>query len=1045
MSYNIGPKIGIDGEREFRQQIKNINDTYKALEAETKAVTKAFEAQGDEQGKLEALSKQLNKQIDEQKKKQALLEDAVKKATAKFGENSVEAIRLRGALYDTQSTIADLESQLSDTRKQLDNAGQSMEELEESTEEAADSALSFKDVMGADLVAGVVMDVLREAASAVKDFAAGSLDAAADMIAAEAQFEQTFGKMQDDATSSMQAISEETNIAATRMQGSFTKIYAFAKTSGADSSEALMIASRAMSAAADNAAYYDRSIEEATESLQAFLKGNYANDSALGIACTETIRNTKANELYAKSFKQLTEAQKVDVLLAMVEAGNKASGALGQASRESDSWGNVMGELSEMFRQFQAEAGKPALKALTPVIKKITKAGYDLIEDIDWEKFGDTVGDIIEGAVDHGPAIIRMVGAIVASVAALKISRMITNFVQMARGLSAVGTSATAAATGMKAAGAAATAVPWGAVAAIIGAAVGYIATSSLQAEDIKTEFEEITEGLEETMREADEAFNDTKSEVEGAAGAAEHYIVRLKELESAGLTTAAAHREYEMIVEQLNELIPELNLQIDEQTGLITENADALLEDVAAWKKRALAEALQEKLTESLKVQADAVALVVEKEMERDRISDELQKQLGVLSEKEAELNGIREESAKLEKELENAIDATVEERTAMGDQLAELQRQERRLNEEVLKLEQRTNNFTTQQETLNSEIAEAQKLVDSYDQEVLESQAIRDYYIQQIHEETAANQGLTDSQLAVITSIDNLVLEYTEAEAAARESINAQIGLFEDLSAESDWTAKKVIANWESQQRALSNYEQNLQKAVDLGLDEALVQQLSDGSVESMQILDALVNDSGISVDEINEHFKRTDEARSSVSATMAAIQSDLIPKWEAIAADAEDAGGDIVAGAIEGVKQNAPSFYDVMYDLGLLGNAAFDKANGRNSPAKKYIASSRDNVAGAVVGVKKYEDAYAEAMSRLASLGNNAFLQEKLDVAVQYPDMVAASTVNNSRSVTHMGGFNIQIYQQPGESAENLAYRVMDIIHDEVAAKEAVFGAK
>ena len=64
MSYNIGPKIGIDGEKEFRSSIRNINDTYKALEAETKAVTKSFDAQGDEQGKLEATSKQLQKQID---------------------------------------------------------------------------------------------------------------------------------------------------------------------------------------------------------------------------------------------------------------------------------------------------------------------------------------------------------------------------------------------------------------------------------------------------------------------------------------------------------------------------------------------------------------------------------------------------------------------------------------------------------------------------------------------------------------------------------------------------------------------------------------------------------------------------------------------------------------------------------------------------------------------------------------------------------------------------------------------------------------------
>lgn len=91
MSYNIGPKIGIDGEREFRTALKNINDTYRALEAETKAVTAAFDAQGNEQGKLEATSKQLEKQIDAQKQKMTLLEDAVKKASDKYGENSVEA------------------------------------------------------------------------------------------------------------------------------------------------------------------------------------------------------------------------------------------------------------------------------------------------------------------------------------------------------------------------------------------------------------------------------------------------------------------------------------------------------------------------------------------------------------------------------------------------------------------------------------------------------------------------------------------------------------------------------------------------------------------------------------------------------------------------------------------------------------------------------------------------------------------------------------------------------------------------------------------
>lgn len=95
--------------------------------------------------------------------------------------------------------------------------------------------------------------------------------------------------------------------------------------------------------------------------------------------------------------------------------------------------------------------------------------------------------------------------------------------------------------------------------------------------------------------------------------------------------------------------------------------------------------------------------------------------------------------------------------------------------------------------------------------------------------------------------------------------------------------------------------------------------------------------------------------------------------------------------------------------------------------------------------MIGVEKYGDLFADSMEGLALYGKDAFLQEKLDLAVSYPDMVTASTVNNSRSVINMGGVNIQIYQQPGESAEELAYRAMDMIYDAVSAKEAVFGAK
>ena len=86
-----------------------------------------------------------------------------------------------------------------------------------------------------------------------------------------------FGDMESQASKSLQTIADNTGIAENRMKGSYTQIAAFAKTTGLDTSDALSLADRAMVAVADSAAFYDRSLEETTESLQSFLKGNYEN------------------------------------------------------------------------------------------------------------------------------------------------------------------------------------------------------------------------------------------------------------------------------------------------------------------------------------------------------------------------------------------------------------------------------------------------------------------------------------------------------------------------------------------------------------------------------------------------------------------------------------------------------------------------------------------------------------------------------------------------------------------------------------------------
>ena len=1040
MSYNIGPKIGIDGEREFRTAIKNINDTYRALEAETKAVTAAFDAQGNEQGKLEATSKQLEKQIDAQKQKMALLEDAVKKASDKYGESSIEATRLRGALYDTQTTVANLESELKDTRTRLEQAGEAMEDFEDSTEDAGSAAIDFGDVLKANLISDLILDGLRELGSLVKDFAVGSLETAADVKVASSQFQQAFGALEKAAQESLENISDDTDIATTRMQGSFTKIYAFAKTSGADAAEALTIASRAMVAAADNAAYYDKSIEEATEQLQAFLKGNYANDAALGIAATETTRNAKANELYAKSFQKLSESQKVDVLLAMVEAGNEASGAIGQAARESDSWENVTGELAEVMRLLQAEAGKPALKKLIPIIQKITKYGYELIDDVDWDAFAETVENLADSVIERGPGIVKVIAAVTAGIVAMKVTQKVGQFVSLATSFINIGKAAQTAGNMVAASGAVVSATPWGLVATVIGAAVSVITLLATQTEDTVSDLEKSMERLESSMERANTNYQDTKSNIDGAAGAASYYVERLRELETAGLNTAVAHKEYEMVVEQLNELIPDLNLTIDEQTGLIDRNVDALQADINAWKKNATAKAVQDKFTDILEAQGRAEADLITAQAELNLL---IQKG----NELEAELTKTREAEETASRECADAEKAMAKaalegENAYYEASLAyeEAKRKATELSTTYNDLAAAIDANANEQYLLEQEIKKSEETVASYDDQVnLAKESLR-LFNEESAKGSEEQDQLSEDLLNVKDRLYELAVKFEEAKLAARDSIDTQIGLFEELSMKSDWSAEKIIKNWESQQLAFDNYAENLETAVNMGLDEALVQQLSDGSAESMQILNALVRDTDISIDEINASFARTQESRDTLAATMAGIHTDVETELDAIVADAKEAGVDIASGAAKGINDNAWRFIDSIVDMASSGIDWFEEIFDINSPSRVMRKEGPNIVGGAAGGIDDNVAMFERSMENLASAGYDAFLQERIDRAESYPDMVNASSISNSSTTTNYGGFTFQIYQQPGESAEDLYYRMMDMMQHDLEAKEA-----
>nr|DAQ08407.1 MAG TPA: chromosome segregation ATPase [Caudoviricetes sp.] len=1015
MAYNIGPKIGIDGEAEFRRQISQINTEYKTLVAQTKAVTAEFDKNGDEQGKLRATAAQLQKQIDNQRSKVSLLENAWGKAKAKFGDSSIEAQRLEGALYDAQAEVSKLEKELANADAELaavseafrgaggdagdftgsaqdaadkiadfadaaDNASGDANDFSDSVDDAGEASLNFSDILKAGILSDAIMSGFRKLLEGAKDFASGMIESAAQVQAENAQFEQTFSGFEAAARSSLQAVADEAGITATRMQGSYTKIYAFAKTAGADSEEALGLAQRALEAAADSAAYYDRSIEDATETLQSFLKGNYANDAALGIAATETTRNTAANEKYAKSFQELSESQKVDVLLSMVEAGNKASGALGQAARESDSWENATGELKEAQRQLQAVLGDPVMKNTIPIIQKFTDKMNAAAKSGKLDDLAEGIGNTFGWLVDHGDDVVGAVAGIASAFIAFQATKKAGEIFQIATSFFQISTAATAAGEAMAASGAVASASPWGLAATVIGGVVGIItsiATSASLAADAESELADATENFANRIEAANENYASTKAEIEGAAYAAGIYVQRLQELEAAGLNTAVAHREYEMIVEQLNGLIPDLNLAIDEQTGLINKNSDALIGDIEAWKKNATAKALQEKYTDVLEEQGAAEAALIDAQAKRNRLTEESK----ILT---AEKSRLESEQSRIAKQLD-AVEQQINRTNAEGvESTYELQKQKQELTKEYnllgISLDENSEKIQdniNQQNGLENQIKESRETLATYEGQITDAENALKLFADECEN---GGDKLSDTDKAVQTMVGRLQAlqdEYEATRVSTLESMNTQIGLFDEVSEKCEMSIDDMIKNLQSQQTAFDNYADNLKEAARRGVDDGLVKQLSDGSVESMQILQSILDGSDEKLDELNNIFRQKNESKENAAAIAADFATGLSDGKAAVYSEAYGMGNDIVRGVMAGVKDNEYLYGNQMQSLARTGNNAFRAYNQINSPSRRFYQNSAYVVQGAVNAVRDNMAKYGEVMHRMAELGERNFV--------------------------------------------------------------------
>ena len=177
MSENFGLKIGLEGEREFKKSLAEINNSFKVLGSEMKLVDSQFDKNDKSAEALTARNQVLNKEIDSQKQKIETLRSALANAAESFGENDRRT-------QSWQIQLNNAEAALNDMNRELDENEKAIKEGGKAAEESGNKFQNFGKVLK---TVGVALGAVAAAAGAA------AVKLGKEVVAAYADYEQLVG------------------------------------------------------------------------------------------------------------------------------------------------------------------------------------------------------------------------------------------------------------------------------------------------------------------------------------------------------------------------------------------------------------------------------------------------------------------------------------------------------------------------------------------------------------------------------------------------------------------------------------------------------------------------------------------------------------------------------------------------------------------------------------------------------------------------------------------------------------------------------------
>lgn len=393
MADSLGLKIGLEGEKEFKKALADINQSFKVLGSEMKLATSQFDKNDKSVEALAARNKVLRKEIDEQTTKIDTLRKALQNAATSFGENDRRTQNWQIQLNNAEAALNDMNRELDENEKAIKEGGKAAEK----------SGSKFEGFGKVLKTVGVALGAVAVAAGAA------AVKLGKEVIAAYADYEQLVGGVDTLFKDSSQEIQryaanayKTAGLSANEYMETVTGFSAsLIQSLGGDTEKAAKYADMAITDMSDNANKMGTDMSSIQNAYQGFAKQNYTmlDNLKLGYGGTKQEMErllADAEKISGVKYDISSYADVVEAIHVMQEsmdiAGTTAKEAEATISGSVNALKSAVSNLivgfgdadtdMELLCNNMVDAFKTVVANITPVIENIVAALPTLLEAV---------------------------------------------------------------------------------------------------------------------------------------------------------------------------------------------------------------------------------------------------------------------------------------------------------------------------------------------------------------------------------------------------------------------------------------------------------------------------------------------------------------------------------------------------------------------------------------------------------------------------------------------------------------------------------------